>query len=59
MLNFNSLDRLVTSLFGGTESLAARWWNSPNKAFDAKTPLEVYETDPEKIQTYLLKHIQY
>ena len=37
------------------ENLADAWWQQPNKAFEGKTPDSVFEEDPIKIYTYLVK----
>ena len=44
--------KLNKMLFGllGSEELVSKWWNSPNKAFDLKTPNELWATDDGKKQ---------
>jgi hypothetical protein len=44
---------VVRSMVG--ENLADAWWQQPNKAFEGKTPDSVFEEDPIKIYTYLVK----
>lgn len=48
----------VFNLVGDTD-VANRWWNSRNKALDMKTPLEVWDTDPEKVKNYLVNYYDY
>lgn len=31
------------------------WWNSPNKAFDMKMPIDVYKETPDVVINYLLR----
>lgn len=38
------LNRILYSLLGKTE-LVDDWWHRPNRAFDGKTPDEVYQTN--------------
>lgn len=42
--------KLNKMLFGllGSDQLVSQWWNSPNKAFDLKTPNELWATDEGK-----------
>lgn len=37
----------------GKESLVERWWISKNKAFDMKTPLEMYAEDMNRVDRYI------
>jgi hypothetical protein len=39
----SDINRYLQSMLGRTE-LVDGWWYSPNKAFDGKTPDEVYQT---------------
>lgn len=50
-----SKTRINTILFAllGKKLLVEMWWNSPNKAFDGKTPNEIEDLD--KIYTYLMR----
>jgi hypothetical protein len=41
------INRYLQSLLGGRTELIDGWWDSPNKAFDGKTPNEVYQTGEE------------
>jgi hypothetical protein len=45
-------DKLLMALLG-KESLVERWWVSKNKAFDMKTPLEMYAEDAERVDRYI------
>jgi hypothetical protein len=40
----------------GREDLVERWWSSPNRGFDGKTPDEVWETRPMEVFSYLNGH---
>lgn len=48
-------DRLLASMLGSWD-LVEKWWNSPNKAFDGKHPIEVFETDRKEVVNYLFHH---
>lgn len=45
-------DGLLMALLG-KEALVERWWVSKNKAFDMKTPLEMYAEDANRVDQYL------
>jgi hypothetical protein len=45
-------DGLLMSLLG-KEVLVERWWVSKNKAFDMKTPLEMYAENANRVDQYL------
>jgi hypothetical protein len=45
-------DRLLMALLG-KEALVERWWVSKNKAFDMKTPLEMYAEDVNRVDQYI------
>jgi hypothetical protein len=47
------LNTVLFSLVGNDE-LVARWWNSPNKAFDNRTPEDTYKTDKSLVVNYVL-----
>ena len=49
-------DQLLLSLVG--ENLSERWWNSPNRAFENKPPIEVFKTSPDAVYTYLLRFVE-
>lgn len=44
-----TLDRILFGLLGRQE-LVDQWWVGANKAFDNKTPLEVYQSTEENRQ---------
>jgi len=51
------LDRIVEGLVG--KELVENWWNSPNKHWNGKTPLEVFESGLEgkmDVRSYLIFH---
>lgn len=43
---------LVISLVG--ENLADKWWDSPNKAFDMRTPADMWIEDFRRVHNYLM-----
>ena len=47
-------DSLVIALVG--ENSADAWWNSANKAFDGKTPADMWLTDFRQVHNYLMHH---
>jgi uncharacterized protein (DUF2384 family) len=53
--HFKTLDRLVASLVGG--SLSEQWWNSPNKAFDDRCPIDLMNQEEwTKVRDYLIDY---
>lgn len=48
-------DRLLASMLGSWE-LVDKWWDSPNKAFDGKHPIDVFTTDSKLVINYLFHH---
>jgi len=53
--NKNILNRLVVGLVGGAHAEA--WWNSPNRAFDMKTPNELMTEETwTEVRDYLMHH---
>lgn len=44
-------DAMLTALLGPA---ASKWWTSPNRAFDFKTPDEVFEMKPTTVFHYLV-----
>lgn len=49
-----NLNAIVEALVG--KELAPRWWESPNKAFESHTPLEMLEIDKQRVVEYLYWH---
>jgi hypothetical protein len=47
-------EMLVISLIGA--DIANDWWNSPNRAFQMQTPENTFDSDPEKVYSYLVGH---
>jgi Protein of unknown function (DUF2384) len=47
-------DQLVKSMVGA-EHLDT-WWNSPNRAFDNRTPLQQWELGSDSVVNYLMSH---
>jgi hypothetical protein len=54
----NQLDRMLFGLLGRREYVDL-WWTSSNKAFDGKTPDEVYHSGKEgrvMVADYIISH---
>lgn len=47
------INRFLFAMLGSSE-LVTQWWSSPNRAFDKKTPEEVYAVDPDKVLSYVI-----
>ena len=43
---------LVIALVGN--NLSDKWWNGSNKAFDGKTPEQMYSNSPSEVYWYLM-----
>ena len=56
----NTKQDLNTCLFAmlGSDELVNKWWESPNLAFEGKTPLEVFEMDRQDVIDYVLSYLQ-
>jgi hypothetical protein len=53
------LNKILLALLGSQE-LVIRWWDSPNKAFDMKTPNELWESgEKETVKDYLIRQFDY
>ena len=48
-------DRMLESLLGLKHSKI--WWDSPNKAFDMETPINIFNTEPNRVYNYLMSHV--
>lgn len=48
-------DRILISLIGPNN--IEKWWNSTNKGLNNRKPVEVWETDSNKVYRYLLNHL--
>ena len=56
-----TLNEMLYDLIGRAE-LVDKWWESSNKAFDGKTPNEVYWSGEEgrrRVADYILTHTNY
>jgi hypothetical protein len=42
----------------GSDDLVNKWWESPNLAFENKTPDQVYEEDEQQVIDYVLSYLQ-
>ena len=47
-------DRLIEDLVG--KENMNKWWTSPNKSFDNRTPAEMFSEDPRAVYEYLMWH---
>lgn len=53
--HYQSLNRLVAGLVG--DGLTKQWWNSPNKAFEDRKPIDLMnEQEWERVKEYLFRH---
>ena len=50
-------DVLVIALVG--KKYSKDWWNSPNKAFDNKTPEVMWTVEPYRVYEYLMHYADY
>ena len=53
------IDKCLLSLLG-SHSLVREWWESPNKQWSGRRPLEVYhgtEDDRQSVISYVFSHI--
>ena len=48
---------ILQLLFPDQPDLQKKWWTSPNKSFDNKTPEAMFEQDAARVATYLLSHL--
>ena len=46
---------LLESMVG--PNLVEKWWDSPNRHWDMKTPNQQWEEDPKSVFKYLLSHV--
>lgn len=46
------IDQYLTAMLG--KENVTKWWYSPNKAFLGATPNEVYLTNPETVEMYVM-----
>ena len=51
------LNKILFAMLG-SEELVTKWWSSPNKAFDLKTPTEVFAKNKDAVVTYILNQYQ-
>jgi hypothetical protein len=49
-------DRILHALLGSNE-LVQKWWESPNRAFDEMTPIEMWDRDKDRVKKYLLAQL--
>ena len=45
---------LVIALVG--KAASDFWWNSPNRAFDMRTPIDMWDEDYKRVYNYLMHH---
>jgi hypothetical protein len=46
---------LLFSMLGDRE-LTNSWWNTPNKGFDGKLPIDIWTDNPQLVMNYLYRH---
>jgi hypothetical protein len=51
-LQFRLCDAILKATLGRDTNLVSQWWQSPNKAFDGRTPFELWEDDKEYLLVY-------
>ena len=49
------LDQVLKAMLGPDE-LVQRWWTVPNRAFNDRTPLDVFDSNPDAVVSYVLGH---
>lgn len=54
MKTVDKCNKLLEILFPGQIELQERWWLSPNRAFDNKTPEQMLDENPGRVVQYLL-----
>ena len=53
------LNKMLLALLGSQERVL-HWWDIPNKAFDLRTPNELWNNgEQETVKNYLLKQFDY
>lgn len=55
----DKLNLLLLALIG-SKAVAKKWWKSPNKAFDGRTPISLWkgsDNDQKTVATYLLQAV--
>lgn len=50
-------EALVIAMLGA--ATAPKWWASPNRAFELKTPEQMWTIDPDRVYAYLMHHSDY
>ena len=55
-LTYETCKALALQLTG--PELEHNWWNSPNAAFDNRTPEQMVLIEPQRVRNYLLQHTQ-
>lgn len=47
------LDQVLKAMLGSDE-LVRHWWNGPNRAFNNRTPSDMFDIDPDIVVSYIL-----
>jgi folate-dependent tRNA-U54 methylase TrmFO/GidA len=55
-MDTDKYNRILYALLG-SEELVQKWWESPNKAFDGMTPIEMLDQDKDRVKNYLLAQL--
>ena len=53
----SAINEILMAMLGNGD-LVARWWDSPNKNWEGRTPKSIYLVDPDEVINYILKHCQ-
>jgi uncharacterized protein (DUF2384 family) len=53
--HYRTLNRIVVTLVG--DKLSGDWWNSPNRAFEDRKPIDLMnEAEWTRVRNYLMDH---
>jgi len=55
MIDKNRLTGLLFAIMG-SNTLVERWWATPNKSLDMKSPNLMYEINPERVRDLILSY---
>ena len=50
--------KAIMALTGSHENVQI-WWSSPNRAFDMKTPAQMYLEDPRRLADYIMQALSH
>jgi hypothetical protein len=58
LLSVEQINRILFALLGNND-VVNLWWQSPNRAFDMKTPRDLWSTNPQKVSTYVADQLEH